>query len=79
MTRIWKGNHGGILLNKTDGIKQEMGEERADSLRIVHGNGERDVDNENINKFSLNSRMSEQNVDNEVEWFLEMYKMEQVW
>ena len=35
------------------------------------GNGERDVDNEYINKFSLNSRMSEQNVDNEVEWLLE--------
>ena len=55
-----------------------MDEQRADSLSSVHGNGERDVDNENINKFSLNSRMSEQNVDNEVEWFLEMYKMEQV-
>ena len=29
------------------------------------------ADNENINKFSLNSRMSEQNVDKEVEWLLE--------
>jgi len=52
-------------------IKQEMDEERADSLMSAHGNGERDVDNENINTFSLNSRMSEQNVDKEVEWLLE--------
>jgi hypothetical protein len=48
-----------------------MDEERADSLMSADGNGERDVGNENINKFSLNSRMSEQNVDKEVEWLLE--------
>ena len=48
-----------------------MDEEGADSLRSAHGNGERDVDNENINTFSLNSRTSEQNVDKEVEWLLE--------
>ena len=48
-----------------------MDAERADSLMRAHGNWERDVDNENINKFSLNSRMSEQNVDKEVEWLLE--------
>ena len=30
-----------------------MDGERADSLISAHGNGERDVDNENINKFSL--------------------------
>ena len=52
-------------------MKQEMDEERADSLMSTHGNGVRDVDNENINKFSLNSRMREQNVDKEVEWLLE--------
>ena len=33
-------------------IKQEMDAERADSLMSAHGNGERDVDNENINRFS---------------------------
>ena len=48
-----------------------MDEERADSLMSAHGNGERDVDNEHINKFSLNSRMSEQNVNKELEWLLE--------
>ena len=47
-----------------------MDEERADSLMSAQGNGERDVDNEHIHKCSLNSRMSEQNVDKEVEWLL---------
>jgi hypothetical protein len=48
-----------------------MDEERAHRLMSAHGNAERDVDNETINTFSLNSRMSEQNVDKEVEWLLE--------
>ena len=48
-----------------------MDAERADSLMSAHGNEERDVDNENSNIFSLNSGISEQNVDKEVEWLLE--------